>query len=66
MKTVVMATKTVASAMKTVVTATKTVASAMKTVVTEGLPASLKPGSLYVPYSCTIPKQDPDIRLSGS
>ncbi|MBP8847943.1 hypothetical protein [Parabacteroides merdae] len=45
---------------------TKTVASAMKTVVTEGLPASLKPGSLYVPYSCTIPKQDPDIRLSGS
>lgn len=52
--------------MKTVVMATKTVASAMKTVVTKGLPASLKPGSLYVPYSCTIPKQDPDIRLSGS
>ena len=58
--------KTVVIAMTRDFMATKTVASAMKTVVTEGLPASLKPGSLYVPYSCTIPKQDPDIRLSGS
>lgn len=32
----------------------------------KGLPASLRPGSLYVPYSCTISKQDPDIRLTGS
>ena len=58
--------KTVVIAMTRDFMATKTVASARKTVVTKGLPASLKPGSLYVPYSCTIPKQDPDIRLSGS
>ena len=32
----------------------------------KGLPDPLRPGSLYAPYSCTIPKPDPDIRLSGS